>query len=101
VRVLTFVIVGYGSFLAELFPTSARGAGQGLAYNVGRGLAALGPGFIGITADSIGLGTSIVIVGYCACALAITCVWLLPETRGKVIVEETRRASGRFARAAT
>jgi hypothetical protein len=33
-------------------------------------------------------------------ALAITCVWLLPKTRGKVIVEETRRASGRFARAA-
>ena len=90
---------GYGSFLAELFPTSVRGAGQGLAYNVGRGLAALGPGFIGITAGSIGLGTSIMIVGYCACALAITCVWLLPETRGKVIVEETRRASGRFVRA--
>ena len=30
---------GYGSFLAELFPTSIRGAGQGLAYNLGRGLA--------------------------------------------------------------
>jgi hypothetical protein len=38
---------GYGSFLAELFPSNMRAAGQGLAYNVGRGLAALGPGFIG------------------------------------------------------
>jgi MFS family permease len=81
---------GYGSFLAELFPSNMRGAGQGLAYNVGRGLAALGPGFIGITADEIGLGTSIMIVGFVACALAITCVWLLPETRGKVIVEPER-----------
>ena len=42
---------GYGSFLAELFPSNMRAGGQGLAYNVGRGLAALGPGFIGLTAD--------------------------------------------------
>ncbi|MGH2742776.1 MAG: MFS transporter, partial [Thermoleophilaceae bacterium] len=81
---------GYGSFLAELFPSNMRAAGQGLAYNAGRGLAALGPGFIGMTADSIGLGASIVIVGTIACTLAITCVWLLPETRGKVIVERER-----------
>ena len=81
---------GYGSFLAELFPSNMRAAGQGLAYNVGRGLAALGPGFIGLTADEIGLGESIVIVGLVACSLAITCCWLLPETRGKVIVEEER-----------
>ena len=57
---------------------------------MGRGLAALGPGFIGITADEIGLGESIVIVGLVACSLAIICCWLLPETRGKVIVEEER-----------
>jgi MFS family permease len=92
---------GYGSFLAELFPSNMRAAGQGLAYNVGRGLAALGPGFIGITAESIGLGESIVIVGLVACTLAITCCWLLPETRGKVIVEEEeereRRAPARAA----
>ncbi|MGH2712788.1 MAG: MFS transporter [Thermoleophilaceae bacterium] len=81
---------GYGSFLAELFPSNMRAAGQGLAYNAGRGLAALGPGFIGMTADSIGLGASIVIVGTIACTLAITCVWLLPETRGRVIVERER-----------
>jgi hypothetical protein len=60
-------------------------------------LAALGPGFIGITADEIGLGESIVIVGLVACTLAIVCCWLLPETRGKVIVEEERE-SGRFSR---
>jgi MFS family permease len=86
---------GYGSFLAELFPSNMRAAGQGLAYNVGRGLAALGPGFIGITSDEIGLGTSIMIVGFVACTLAITCVWLLPETRGKVIIEPERRERGR------
>ncbi len=85
---------GYGAYLAELFPSAMRGAGQGLAYNVGRGLAALGPGFIGITTDAIGLGTSIMIVGLFACTLAIVCVWLLPETRGKVIVEPELRLQG-------
>jgi hypothetical protein len=74
-----------------------RAAGQGLAYNVGRGLAALGPGFIGITADSIGLGESIMIVGFVACALAITCVWLLPETRGRVIVDEVEQSPRELA----
>ena len=34
------------------------------------------------------------IVGFVACTLAITCVWLLPETRGKVIIEPERE-SGR------
>ena len=86
---------GYGSFLAELFPSKMRAAGQGLAYNVGRGLAALGPGFIGLTADSIGLGASIMIVGWIACTLAIVCCWLLPETRGRVIVEPEREREGR------
>ena len=88
---------GYGSFLAELFPSEMRGAGQGLAYNVGRGLAALGPGFIGLTADSIGLGASIMIVGFVACTLAITCCWLLPETRGRVIVEPEREREPQLA----
>jgi hypothetical protein len=37
-----------------------------------------------------------VIVGLVACTLAIVCCWLLPETRGKVIVEEE---SERFSRA--
>jgi MFS family permease len=81
---------GYGSFLAELFPSEMRAAGQALAYNVGRGLAALGPGFIGITADSIGLGESILIVAAVACVLALTCLWQLPETRGRVIVDSER-----------
>ena len=64
---------------------------------MGRGLAALGPGFIGITADAIGLGESIMIVGFVACALAIICVWLLPETRGKVIVDEPERSPRELA----
>ncbi len=88
---------GYGSFLAELFPSNMRAAGQALAYNVGRGLAALGPGFIGITADEIGLGESIMIVGFVAAALAVTCV--LDAPRDPRQGHRRARAWGGWARA--
>jgi hypothetical protein len=35
------------------------------------------------------------IVGSVAAALAITCCWMLPETRGKVIIEPERSEGGR------
>jgi hypothetical protein len=58
--VLGFVGYGYfslfGSFLAELFPTDVRGTGQGLTYNVGRGLGALAPYTIGAVATIPGVG---------------------------------------------
>jgi MFS family permease len=58
--VLGFVGYGYfslfGSFLAELFPTDVRATGQGLTYNVGRGLGALAPYTIGAVATIPGVG---------------------------------------------
>src|SRR3954453_407821 len=47
---------GFGSYLAELYPTRARATGEGFCYNVGRGLGALFPGIIGFLATAIGLG---------------------------------------------
>jgi MFS family permease len=78
---------GMGAYLAELFPTKMRGAGQGFAYNVGRGLAAGAPGAVGAATAAIGLGSAILVVGAVASALALVSVWLLPETRGREIVE--------------
>lgn len=63
--VLGFVGYGYfslfGSFLAELFPTSVRGSGQGLTYNLGRGLGALAPYTIGYlaTLPRVGIGSAL------------------------------------------
>jgi MFS family permease len=75
---------GFGSYLAELFPTRARGTGGGFCYNVGRGLGALFPGIVGFLADAIGLGGAIAfgVFGY---VLAIAALALLPETRGREI----------------
>src|SRR3954470_17302407 len=75
---------GFGSYLAELFPTSARGTGGGFCYNVGRGIGALFPGIIGFLAEAIGLGGAVAfgVFGY---VLAICGLGLLPETHGREI----------------
>ena len=62
---LGFVGYGYfsmfGSFLAELFPTDVRATGQGLTYNLGRGLGALAPYTIGYVATlpNVGIGSAL------------------------------------------
>ncbi|MFN8582586.1 MAG: MFS transporter [Gemmatimonadaceae bacterium] len=62
---LGFVGYGYfslfGSFLAELFPTAIRATGQGLTYNLGRGLGALAPYTIGYlaTLPRVGIGSAL------------------------------------------
>lgn len=62
---LGFVGYGYfsmfGSFLAELFPTAVRATGQGLTYNLGRGLGALAPYTIGWVASlpNVGIGSAL------------------------------------------
>lgn len=77
---------GMGSYLAELFPTSMRAAGQGFAYNVGRGFGAIAPAFIGVFSASLGLGTATIVSGALFCVLGVIALAMLPETRGKVIV---------------
>jgi MFS family permease len=75
---------GFGSYLAELYPTRARATGEGFCYNVGRGIGALFPGIIGFLAASIGLGGAIAfgVFGY---VLAIAALAVLPETHGREI----------------
>lgn len=75
---------GFGSYLAELFPTHARATGGGFCYNVGRGVGALFPGIIGFLAAAIGLGGAIAfgVFGY---VLAIAALTVLPETAGRDI----------------
>jgi len=78
---------GMGSFLAELFPNVMRAAGQGFAYNVGRGFGAFAPAFIGAASSSIGLGPAIIAAGSVSCVVGLIALGFLPETRGKIITE--------------
>ena len=71
----------FGSMLAELYPTRIRGAGQGFAYNFGRGLSALAPFLVGAMADTYGLGAALGLNAVFFLAGAAI-VFLLPETKG-------------------
>ena len=89
---LTFLVGGltaafYGwlpLYLPELFPTRVRATGQGLAFNAGRILAAVGAIYSGQLVQAFGgsyaragaIITLVYVVG-----LAI--IWLAPETKGK------------------
>lgn len=75
-------------YLPELFPTRARATGQGLSFNSGRILAAVGAlqmgalmqHFQGSYAKAGALITLIYIVG-------MIVIWLAPETKGKPLPE--------------
>lgn len=79
------IFSGFGSYLAELFPSRARGAGQGFTYNFGRGVGAFFPTIIGVLSASIGLGGAIGF-GALAYALCLIALLFLPETKGKEFV---------------
>ena len=89
---LTFIVGGitatfYGwlpLYLPELFPTRVRATGQGLSFNAGRILAAVGAlqmgalmqTFHGSYAQAGAVITLVYVVG-------LALIWLAPETRGK------------------
>lgn len=75
------IFSGFGSYLAELYPTSIRGTGQGFVYNVGRGLGALFPAAVGALAESLGLAGGLAF-GAAAYGLCLVALAFLPETRG-------------------
>ena len=72
----------FGAMLAELFPSSVRGAAQGFCYNAGRAVSALAPFTIGALADRHGLGSALALTAafYVAGAFLLR---FLPETRGQ------------------
>lgn len=79
------IFSGFGSFLAELYPTAQRGTGLGFTYNVGRALGALFPAMVGFLAGSWGLGGAMVL-GAVAYGLAVLALLGLPETRGRELI---------------
>jgi len=77
------IFSGFGSYLAELFPTRVRGAAQGFTYNGGRAIAAFAPALIGYLSGALGgLGHAIAIFGPISYLLCVIAVLALPETKG-------------------
>lgn len=84
---------GLGSFFAELFPTSVRGAAQGFCYNAGRILSSVFPVLVGTLAATVPLGQAIATFAAIAYGLAILAALLLPETRGTDLVADVAPAT--------
>jgi MFS family permease len=75
-------------YLPELFPTRVRATGQGLAFNFGRVLAALGAWQMGALMEFFGksyskAGATIVLIYLVGMAI----IWLAPETKDKPLPE--------------
>lgn len=75
-------------YLPELFPTRSRATGQGLAYNAGRVLAAVGALEMGALMKSFGgsfakAGAVITLIYI----LGLVFIWFAPETKGKPLPE--------------
>ena len=71
-------------YLPELFPTRARATGQGLSFNFGRILAAIGAWHMGdimayFGKDYAKAGTAVSLVYL----VGMVAIWFAPETRGK------------------
>jgi hypothetical protein len=75
-------------YLPELFPTRVRATGQGLAFNSGRVLAAIGTlcmgQFVGMFGGDYGRAMGTVTMVY---FLGLVLIWFAPETKGKPLPE--------------
>jgi MFS family permease len=72
---------GFGTVVAELYPTAIRATAQGFTYNVGRMGSALAPFFIGSLAETRGFGAAFALLAGALLVGAATWIWL-PESRG-------------------
>lgn len=75
---------GYGTLLAELFPTPVRSRGMGFCYSIGGIGAALGPPATGYLSSFLGTGRAFMIVSIIF-LIGSLLIRLFPETRGKTL----------------
>jgi MFS family permease len=75
---------GVGPMISEMLPTRVRNTALGLLLNVTRGLQFATPLMITFLSRRIGFGAALAI-GALFSAIGAGLVWLLPETRGRVI----------------
>ena len=79
----------FGPMLAELFPTELRTTSMSAILNLSRGMQFGGPVLIALLEPRYGLASGLGLAALAA-ALASLMIWLLPETRGQVLVRQAR-----------
>jgi MFS family permease len=76
----------FGALLAELFPTRVRATGQGLTYNCGRVMGALGPFTIGALAVRVGIGSALALTSAFFLTGAVLFLFL-PDTSSEELTD--------------
>jgi MFS family permease len=74
-------------YLPELFPTRARATGQGIAFNSGRILAAIGALNVGLLTTQFGGYAPMGMVVSYIYFLGMALIWLAPETKHRPLPE--------------
>jgi len=77
---------GVGPIVSELLPTKVRNSALGILLNVTRGLQFFTPMAIAVLSRSIGFGAALAI-GAAFSAAGAMLIWLIPETRGRVLTK--------------
>lgn len=76
----------FGSFIAELYPTSVRATAQGTSYNIGRMAGAIAPYTIGALATVPGVGIGLALGTTSAFFLAAAVlIFALPDRSGQAL----------------
>ncbi len=75
---------GFGSTIAELYPTAVRAAATGFTFNIGRVASALAPFLIGSLAQTRGFGVAFATASAALVLGALTWVYI-PETKGQAL----------------
>jgi MFS family permease len=74
---------GYGTLLAELYPTEARATAENILFNLGRGVGGFGPLVIGALAASYSFTIAIALLATIYVLDIVVTVALIPERKGQ------------------
>jgi MFS family permease len=76
---------GYGTLLAELYPTAARATAQNVLFNVGRAVGGLGPLVVGGLATAWGFSAAIALLATIYLLDIVATALLIPERKGAAL----------------
>ena len=74
---------GYGTLLAELYPTEARATAENVLFNLGRGVGGFGPLVIGALAANYSFTVAIALLATIYILDIVATIALIPERRGQ------------------
>ena len=76
---------GYGTLLAELYPTEARATAENVLFNLGRGIGGFGPLVVGALAASYSFAVAIAMLAVIYVIDIVVTYFLIPEKKGTAL----------------